>query len=141
MLEREFPHADVSFLNNPYDSYYVTVTAVVGNSTSTPAPEDGITFSYYQDSQVEQKCEYVSACDTCEVTKVKLINDLFPCHKHYYWIIVDWLMSKEPIFSLCTHPILYLCTMEGNSSSEAEQPRELKVHKLIITEFHTDVMV
>ncbi|XP_019222392.1 growth/differentiation factor 10b isoform X3 [Oreochromis niloticus] len=49
--------ADLSFLSDPNDSYYVAVTAVVNGSESEPAPsEDGITFSYFHENPVETKC-------------------------------------------------------------------------------------
>lgn len=48
--------ADLSFLSDPNDSYYVTVAAVVNGSESEPAPEDGITFSYYHENPLGIKC-------------------------------------------------------------------------------------
>lgn len=49
--------ADLSFLSDPNDSYYVAVTAVVNGNESEPAPsEDGITFSYFHENPVETKC-------------------------------------------------------------------------------------
>ncbi|XP_076599120.1 growth/differentiation factor 10b [Chaetodon auriga] len=48
--------ADVSFLSDPKDDYYLTVTAVIGQNESDPAPLDGISFSYFMNSQVHQKC-------------------------------------------------------------------------------------
>lgn len=49
--------ADVSFLSHPSDAYYLTVTAVIGQNESDPAPPDGITFSYFMNSPAHQKCE------------------------------------------------------------------------------------
>ncbi|XP_070834272.1 growth/differentiation factor 10b [Chaetodon trifascialis] len=48
--------ADVSFLSDPSDDYYLTVTAVIGLNESDPAPQDGIHFSYFMDSPAHQKC-------------------------------------------------------------------------------------
>lgn len=57
MVETTALHADVSFLNDPSDGYFLTVNAVVGGNKSEFAPsDDGITFSYYQDNDVQQKC-------------------------------------------------------------------------------------
>ncbi|XP_030604081.1 growth/differentiation factor 10b [Archocentrus centrarchus] len=57
LVETKALHADVSFLNDPSDGYFLTVTAVVGGNRSVDAPsDDGITFSYYQDNDVQQKC-------------------------------------------------------------------------------------
>lgn len=48
--------ADVSFLSDPVDEYFVTVTAVVGQNESDVAPPDGLTFSYFEDTLTSQKC-------------------------------------------------------------------------------------
>lgn len=48
--------ADVSFLSDPSDDYYLTVTAVIGQNESDPAPQEGIFFSYFMDSPSHQKC-------------------------------------------------------------------------------------
>ncbi|KAM9848160.1 growth/differentiation factor 10b isoform 2-T2 [Aulostomus maculatus] len=48
--------ANVSFLSDPSDDYFLTVTAVVGLNESEPAPNDGIVFSYFMDSPAPQKC-------------------------------------------------------------------------------------
>nr|XP_046257947.1 uncharacterized protein LOC124065981 isoform X2 [Scatophagus argus] len=48
--------ADVSFLSDPRDSYYITVIAVVGVNKSAIAPPSGITFSYFMNSPAPQKC-------------------------------------------------------------------------------------
>ncbi|XP_061767635.1 interferon gamma receptor 1-like [Nerophis ophidion] len=52
------PHlqTDVSFLSDPNDDYFLTVTAVLGENQSEPAPADGIVFSYYRNSQASQIC-------------------------------------------------------------------------------------
>lgn len=46
--------ADLSFLTDPNEDYYVSVTAVV-EGTESASPK-GISFSYYEDSPVSQKC-------------------------------------------------------------------------------------
>lgn len=48
--------ADVSFLSDRNDEYFLTVSAVIGENTSEPVPPDGITFSYFQGALVDQKC-------------------------------------------------------------------------------------
>ncbi|XP_061913971.1 interferon gamma receptor 1-like isoform X2 [Entelurus aequoreus] len=52
------PHlqADVSFLSDPDNDYSLTVTAVLGENQSEPAPADGIDFSYYRNSPASQIC-------------------------------------------------------------------------------------
>ncbi|XP_061824784.1 growth/differentiation factor 10b [Nerophis lumbriciformis] len=52
------PHlqADVSFLFDPDNDYFLTVTAVLGENQSEPAPADGIDFSYYRNSPASQIC-------------------------------------------------------------------------------------
>ncbi|XP_070697296.1 interferon gamma receptor 1-like [Pempheris klunzingeri] len=47
---------DLSSLSDPSNDYYLTVTAVIGQNESEPAPQNGLSFSYYQDSLAEQKC-------------------------------------------------------------------------------------
>ncbi|XP_051276106.1 interferon gamma receptor 1-like [Dicentrarchus labrax] len=47
--------ADVSISDIDYD-YFLTVSAVIGQNESDPAPPDGITFSYFHGSLVGQKC-------------------------------------------------------------------------------------
>uniref|UniRef100_A0A8C9Y1A9 Uncharacterized protein n=1 Tax=Sander lucioperca TaxID=283035 RepID=A0A8C9Y1A9_SANLU len=42
--------ADLSFLSDPSNAYYLTVTAVMGQNESVSAPHDGIIFSYFKDS-------------------------------------------------------------------------------------------
>lgn len=49
--------ADVSFLSDPNNEYFLQVTAVIGDNNSEPVPPDGITFSYFKDSPVNQKCK------------------------------------------------------------------------------------
>lgn len=49
--------ADVSFLSDPNNDYFLQVTAVVGQNESQSVPEDGVTFSYFKDSMVNQKCK------------------------------------------------------------------------------------
>ncbi|XP_068575769.1 growth/differentiation factor 10b [Cebidichthys violaceus] len=46
--------ADVSSLNDPKSDYFLDVTAVIGQNES--APSEGITFSYFEDSQVTKIC-------------------------------------------------------------------------------------
>ncbi|XP_071762685.1 growth/differentiation factor 10b [Centroberyx gerrardi] len=48
--------SDISFLSDPSDDYYLTVTAVIGGNESDAAPAEGIKFSYYEDSPSNQKC-------------------------------------------------------------------------------------
>ncbi|CAN9499643.1 unnamed protein product [Ophioblennius macclurei] len=49
--------ADLSFLSDPGEAYFLTVTAVAGNNESAPSPSsDGITFSYDQGQEVTDKC-------------------------------------------------------------------------------------
>lgn len=49
--------ADLSFLSDPNDSYFVTVTAVVNGSESEPAPsDDGIAFAYFHKNVETTKC-------------------------------------------------------------------------------------
>ncbi|KAM7408467.1 hypothetical protein PAMA_002272 [Pampus argenteus] len=45
--------ADVSFLSDPSDDYFLSVTAVIGHNKSD---SEEIDFSYYQNSQASQKC-------------------------------------------------------------------------------------
>ncbi|KAM4607560.1 growth/differentiation factor 10b [Polymixia lowei] len=48
---------DISFLSNPFEEYYLTVTAVVGQNESVAAPANGTKFSYFKDStQSDQLC-------------------------------------------------------------------------------------
>uniref|UniRef100_A0A3B4V434 Interferon gamma receptor 1 n=1 Tax=Seriola dumerili TaxID=41447 RepID=A0A3B4V434_SERDU len=47
---------DISSLSDSSNSYYLEVIAVVGQNESEPAPRNGITFSYFQDSLTRQKC-------------------------------------------------------------------------------------
>uniref|UniRef100_A0A8C2ZRR4 Fibronectin type-III domain-containing protein n=1 Tax=Cyclopterus lumpus TaxID=8103 RepID=A0A8C2ZRR4_CYCLU len=47
-------HADVSFLRDPKNAYYLDVTAVIGQNES--APEEGLSFSYFKDSPADHKC-------------------------------------------------------------------------------------
>lgn len=54
-------HANISLGTHPSDDIMLSVTAVVGQNESDPAPADGITFSYFGDSLVEQKCEGLMA--------------------------------------------------------------------------------
>ncbi|XP_029305484.1 growth/differentiation factor 10b [Cottoperca gobio] len=48
--------ADVSFLSDPGSSYFLTVTAVIGQNVSHAVPDQGIIFSYFKDSQANQRC-------------------------------------------------------------------------------------
>ncbi|XP_051935735.1 uncharacterized protein LOC127610048 [Hippocampus zosterae] len=48
--------ADLSFLSDQTEDYFLAVTAVLGEEESEAAPGDGITFSYYMDSPATQKC-------------------------------------------------------------------------------------
>ncbi|NP_001347755.1 interferon gamma receptor 1-like precursor [Hippocampus comes] len=48
--------ADLSFLSDQREDYFLAVTAVLGEEESEAAPADGITFSYYRDSPATQKC-------------------------------------------------------------------------------------
>lgn len=48
--------ADLSSLSDPENEYNVTVTAVMGTTESKPAPDGGITFSYYRNSLAAKKC-------------------------------------------------------------------------------------
>lgn len=48
--------ANVSFLSDPDNDYYIAVTAVIGQNESHEAPHDGISFSYFKDAPVVQKC-------------------------------------------------------------------------------------
>ncbi|XP_049592837.1 growth/differentiation factor 10b isoform X1 [Syngnathus scovelli] len=48
--------ADVSFLSDQREDYFLAVTAVLGKEESEAAPADGISFSYYLDSPAAQKC-------------------------------------------------------------------------------------
>ncbi|XP_039639840.1 interferon gamma receptor 1-like isoform X2 [Perca fluviatilis] len=48
--------ADLSFLSDPSNVYHLTVTAVMGQNESIPAPHDGIIFSYFKDSLDGQIC-------------------------------------------------------------------------------------
>ncbi|KAK2824480.1 hypothetical protein Q5P01_021655 [Channa striata] len=54
----ESPHVemDLSFLNDPNNQYWLQLFAVIGQNESEAAPEDGISFSYFKDSLVDQKC-------------------------------------------------------------------------------------
>ncbi|XP_068183270.1 growth/differentiation factor 10b [Antennarius striatus] len=56
IVESPTLQADISFLSDPKDDYFVTVNAVIGNDSSTEAPPEEITFSYFKDSQANQKC-------------------------------------------------------------------------------------
>ncbi|XP_056291835.1 interferon gamma receptor 1-like [Pseudoliparis swirei] len=46
--------ADVSFLSDPQNAYYLEVTAVIGRNES--APEEGLSFSYFKDSPANHIC-------------------------------------------------------------------------------------
>ncbi|XP_071396604.1 growth/differentiation factor 10b [Centroberyx affinis] len=48
--------SDISFLSDPNDDYYLTVTAVIGGNESDAAPAEGIKFGYYENSPSNQKC-------------------------------------------------------------------------------------
>lgn len=50
-------HADFSHITDPEDESMVSVTAVVGHTESDAAPSGGITFSYYKETLLQQKCE------------------------------------------------------------------------------------
>lgn len=54
-------HADFSHITDPEDESLVTVTAVDGPEESDAAPADGITFSYYKETLLQQKCECLLA--------------------------------------------------------------------------------
>ncbi|KAM3605959.1 uncharacterized protein V6R79_008041 [Siganus canaliculatus] len=56
LVEPPALQANISFLSDPRDEYYVHVTAVVGQNKSAVAPPGGITFSYIYSSTVKQKC-------------------------------------------------------------------------------------
>ncbi|KAM6922532.1 growth/differentiation factor 10b [Lycodopsis pacificus] len=47
---------DVSSLSDPKSEYMLDVTAVIGQNESDFAPPDGITFSYFKDSQASKTC-------------------------------------------------------------------------------------
>ena len=49
--------ADISFLSDPANEYSVQVIAVIGQDESDPAPSDGLSFSYFKDTQEDQQCE------------------------------------------------------------------------------------
>ncbi|XP_041866030.1 interferon gamma receptor 1-like isoform X2 [Melanotaenia boesemani] len=55
-VDQPLLQADVSCYSEPKDSYLVKVTAVIGDTESAPSPKEGITFSYYKDSDTKQKC-------------------------------------------------------------------------------------
>ncbi|TNN74254.1 hypothetical protein EYF80_015497 [Liparis tanakae] len=46
--------ADVSFLHDPQNAYYLEVTAVIGQNES--APDGGLSFSYFKDSPADHRC-------------------------------------------------------------------------------------
>lgn len=49
--------ADLSLVSNHTEEYLITVTAVMGENESYPSPsEDGIAFTYREDSVAPQKC-------------------------------------------------------------------------------------
>lgn len=48
---------DLSFLSDPNNEFFLQVTAVIGEDESEFVPHDGITFSYFKDSLVKQKCK------------------------------------------------------------------------------------
>ncbi|KAG7228566.1 hypothetical protein INR49_007740 [Caranx melampygus] len=48
--------ADISFLRDSTNYYFVDVTAVVGQNESETAPPDGLTFSYFQGSLTDMTC-------------------------------------------------------------------------------------
>ncbi|XP_068597403.1 interferon gamma receptor 1-like [Brachionichthys hirsutus] len=56
LVEPPALHADVSFLSDPNNDYYITVSAVIGQNKSEESPSQGIIFSYFKDSQADQKC-------------------------------------------------------------------------------------
>lgn len=47
-------HANLSSFSDPDNSYFVSVSAVMGNNVS--APSAGISYSYFQEADVDQKC-------------------------------------------------------------------------------------
>uniref|UniRef100_A0A672JJB0 Uncharacterized protein n=1 Tax=Salarias fasciatus TaxID=181472 RepID=A0A672JJB0_SALFA len=56
-VEAPAREADLSFLSDPSEAYFLTVTAVDGDQESDPSPsEDGITFSYFKDADVNHIC-------------------------------------------------------------------------------------
>ncbi|XP_069000524.1 interferon gamma receptor 1-like [Embiotoca jacksoni] len=48
--------ANLSFLSNPREVYFVTVTAVIGENKSVSHPDDGIAFSYTDQFPDTQRC-------------------------------------------------------------------------------------
>ncbi|XP_069549023.1 interferon gamma receptor 1-like [Brachyistius frenatus] len=48
--------ANLSFLSNPQEVYFVTVTAVIGENESVSSSDDGISFSYTDGFPAIQKC-------------------------------------------------------------------------------------
>lgn len=49
--------ADISFLRDSSNYYYIEVTAMVGQNESKAAPPDGLSFSYDKDALTTMKCE------------------------------------------------------------------------------------
>lgn len=49
--------ADLSFLHDPKDDYFIHVSAVIGENVSDRAPPRGIKFSYFMHSPSNRTCE------------------------------------------------------------------------------------
>lgn len=58
LVEKPPLQADVSFLSDPDESFLLHVRAVTQFNESDVSPPDGITFSYFHGSLVNQKCKW-----------------------------------------------------------------------------------
>lgn len=63
-LNESSRQADLSFLSNPVNVYFIRVKAVLGEDESTFSPKNGIEFTYFSSALDGEKCKYVQ-----EVTK------------------------------------------------------------------------
>ncbi|XP_042357863.1 interferon gamma receptor 1-like [Plectropomus leopardus] len=89
--------ADVSFLSDPSNEYQLMVTAVVANNESEPAPEEGIIFSYFKDSQAYQKCsvDFPTVNVTAQQDDTVLLRFTHPWLLYHKSISPDAKISKK----------------------------------------------
>lgn len=111
--------ADVSFLSDPTNDYFLTVTAVIGQNESDYAPYDGINFSYFKDSPADRKCfvDFPSVNVTAQQDSTVLLRFTHP------WLVYHQRLSSTPN----TKP-------RKKKSHDAQISQELPV-------FHYDVVV
>ncbi|XP_078128479.1 growth/differentiation factor 10b isoform X2 [Sander vitreus] len=106
--------ADLSFLSDPSNDYYLTVTAVMGQNESIPAPHDGIMFSYFKDSPEGLKCfvDFPPVNVTAQPDGTVLVRFTHP------WLVYQHKLQR----------------------SANTKPRFRKSHDLQLPVFHYDIM-